>query len=90
VETGLVSETSGVYVPVSRAALGQNYPNPFNPSTKIEYWVPEVAKAGERMAVNVTVYDVRGARCEDAGVRVVGARVTTWRSGTDATTGALR
>jgi hypothetical protein len=79
-ETGLVSETSGVYVPVSRAALGQNYPNPFNPSTKIEYWVPEVAKAGERMAVNVTVYDVRGARVRTlvSGGRSAGHYVAQW------------
>jgi hypothetical protein len=42
-------------------SLGQNYPNPFNPTTKIEYWVPEGAP-GAKAGVNVTVYDVRGAR----------------------------
>jgi hypothetical protein len=61
-ETGVVDETSGLYVPVTRAALGQNYPNPFNPVTKIEYWVPEGARAGSKAGVSLVVYDVRGAK----------------------------
>jgi len=61
-ETGVIDETMGLYVPVTRAALGQNYPNPFNPSTRIEYWVPEGARAGDRSNVSVVVYDVHGAR----------------------------
>jgi hypothetical protein len=57
-EGGVVDETAGLYVPVTRSALGQNYPNPFNPATKIEYWVAE----GVKTPVSVVVYDVRGAR----------------------------
>jgi hypothetical protein len=43
----------------SQYALAQNYPNPFNPSTLIGFSVP----AGrESASVQLTVYDVRGAR----------------------------
>jgi hypothetical protein len=78
-ETGIVNETMGVYVPVSRAALGQNYPNPFNPTTKIEYWVPEGAP-GSKAGVNVTVYDVRGARVKTlvSGPKSAGHYVAQW------------
>jgi hypothetical protein len=65
-EGGVVHETAGLYVPVTRAALGQNYPNPFNPSTRIEYWVPEGGPDGGngagRAPVSLVVYDVRGRR----------------------------
>jgi len=86
-ETGVVHETSGVYVPVSRAALGQNYPNPFNPVTKIEYWVPE-GGAGSKAGVNVVVYDVRGARVRTlvSGVRSAGRYVAQWDGRDDAGT----
>jgi len=69
-----------VYVPVSRAQLGQNYPNPFNPSTRIEYWVPETPRAGERSNVTVTVYDVRGARVRAlvSGPKAAGHYVAQW------------
>jgi hypothetical protein len=79
-DTGVVNETMGVYVPVSRAELGQNYPNPFNPTTKIEYWVPEGMKAGQRSNVNVTVYDVRGARVRSlvSGSKSAGHYVAQW------------
>jgi hypothetical protein len=79
-ETGLVNETMSLYVPVSRAALGQNYPNPFNPATKIEYWVPEGLKASQRSDVNVTVYDVRGARVRTlvSGSKSAGHYVAQW------------
>jgi hypothetical protein len=79
-ETGVVHETMGLYVPVSRAQLGQNYPNPFNPVTKIEYWVPEGARAGERLGVNVVVYDVRGARVRTlvSGAKSAGHYVAQW------------
>jgi len=78
-ETGIVHETMGVYVPVSRAELGQNYPNPFNPSTKIEYWVPEGAP-GSKAGVNVVVYDVRGARVKTlvSGTKSAGHYVVPW------------
>jgi hypothetical protein len=78
-ETGVVHESRGVYVPVSRAALGQNYPNPFNPVTKIEYWVPEGARGG-RADVHLVVYDVRGARVRTlvAGPRAAGRYVAEW------------
>jgi hypothetical protein len=59
---GVVHETAGLYIPVSRAVLGQNYPNPFNPVTRIDYWVPETKGEGARAPVNLSVYDVRGAR----------------------------
>jgi hypothetical protein len=83
-ETGLVHESSGVYVPVSRAALGQNYPNPFNPVTKIEYWVAEGAKAG----VSLVVYDVRGARVRTlvSGPKSAGRYVAEWDGHDDAGT----
>lgn len=79
-EAGVINETTGLYVPVSRAQLGQNYPNPFNPSTKIEYWVPEGAKAGERSPVSVVVYDVRGARVKTlvSGSKSAGHYVAQW------------
>jgi hypothetical protein len=79
-DAGLVNETNSVYVPVSRADLGQNYPNPFNPSTKIEYWVPEALKAGARSNVNVTVYDVSGARVKTlvSGPKTAGHYVAQW------------
>ena len=78
-ETGIVHETMGVYVPVSRAELGQNYPNPFNPATKIEYWVPEGAP-GSKAGVNVVVYDVRGARVKTlvSGTKSAGHYVAQW------------
>lgn len=78
--TGLVNETMSLYVPVSRAELGQNYPNPFNPTTRIEYWVPEGMKAGERANVSVTVYDVRGARVRSlvSGTKNAGHYVAQW------------
>ena len=60
-EGGVVNETMTVVVPVTQARLGQNYPNPFNPVTRIEYWVPGGAGAA-RSAVNLVIYDVRGAR----------------------------
>jgi hypothetical protein len=60
-ETGeVVHETAGIYIPVTRAALGQNFPNPFNPTTQIEYWVPD--GAGRAAAVSLEVYDIHGAR----------------------------
>ncbi|HKW14606.1 MAG TPA: C25 family cysteine peptidase [Candidatus Krumholzibacteria bacterium] len=79
-DTGVVNETNGVYVPVSRADLGQNYPNPFNPATKIEYWVPEGMKAGARSNVNVIVYDVTGARVKTlvSGPKSAGHYVAQW------------
>jgi hypothetical protein len=79
-DTGVVNETNSVYVPVSRADLGQNYPNPFNPSTKIEYWVPESPRAGARSSVNVTVYDVSGARVKTlvSGPKTAGHYVAQW------------
>jgi hypothetical protein len=79
-DAGVVSETNSVYVPVRRAALGQNYPNPFNPATKIEYWVPEGAKAGDKAGVNVIVYDVRGARVKTlvSGAKAAGHYVAQW------------
>jgi len=79
-ETGVVNETMGLYVPVSRAQLGQNYPNPFNPSTKIEYWVPEGARPGDRASVSVVVFDVRGARVKTlvSGNRTAGHYVAQW------------
>jgi hypothetical protein len=79
-DTGVVNETMSLYVPVSRAELGQNYPNPFNPTTRIEYWVPEGMKAGERSGVSVTVYDVRGARVRSlvSGAKSAGHYVAQW------------
>jgi hypothetical protein len=78
-ETGVVNETMGVYVPVSRAELGQNYPNPFNPTTKIEYWVPDGAP-GAKAGVTMTVYDVRGARVKTlvSGSKTAGHYVAQW------------
>lgn len=78
--SGIVNETMGLYVPVSRAELGQNYPNPFNPATKIEYWVPDGAKSGARSSVNVVVYDVRGARVRTlvSGPKSAGHYVAQW------------
>jgi len=77
---GVVNETMSLYVPVSRAELGQNYPNPFNPVTKIEYWVPDGARAGTRTGVNVVIYDVRGARVRTlvSGPKSAGRYVAQW------------
>jgi hypothetical protein len=77
---GVVNETNGVYVPVSRAELGQNYPNPFNPVTRIEYWVPEGPRPGQRANVNVIVYDVTGARVKTlvSGPKTSGHYVAQW------------
>jgi hypothetical protein len=76
----VVDETAGLYVPVRRAVLGQNYPNPFNPVTKIEYRVAEGSRAGERVAVSVVVYDVRGARVRTVveGPHAAGRYVAQW------------
>jgi hypothetical protein len=78
-DTGLVHETSGLYVPVSRAALGQNHPNPFNPVTTIEYWVPEAVRGG-KAGVNLVVYDVRGAKVRTlvSGPRSAGKHIAQW------------
>ncbi len=78
-EEGLVHETSGVYVPVSRATLGQNYPNPFNPTTRIEYRLPETGPGG-KTAVSVVVYDVRGAKVRELvnGTQPAGKHVVDW------------
>jgi hypothetical protein len=78
-ESGVVHETMGVYVPVSRAALGQNFPNPFNPVTKIEYWVPE-GSPGSKAGVNLVVYDVRGARVRTlvSGTKAAGRYEAQW------------
>jgi hypothetical protein len=78
-DTGLVHETSGLYVPVSRAALGQNHPNPFNPVTTIEYWVPEAVRGG-KAGVNLVVYDVRGAKVRTlvSGTQNAGKHVVQW------------
>ncbi|MFQ6103742.1 MAG: FG-GAP-like repeat-containing protein [Candidatus Glassbacteria bacterium] len=38
-------------------ALYQNYPNPFNPQTTIGFDLPD---AGEKIAVRLSIYDVRG------------------------------
>jgi flagellar hook assembly protein FlgD len=43
----------------SQYALARNYPNPFNPSTLIGFTVPAGSNAA---SVQLTVYDVRGAR----------------------------
>ncbi len=40
-------------------AVSQNFPNPFNPSTTIGFTVPPTGE-GERVAVTVHVFDVRG------------------------------
>ncbi|HEX6792140.1 MAG TPA: C25 family cysteine peptidase [Candidatus Krumholzibacteria bacterium] len=84
-DTGVVHQTMGVYVPVSRAALGQNFPNPFNPVTKIEYWVPE-GSPGTKAGVNLVVYDVRGARVRTlvTGTKAPGRYVAQWDGRNDA------
>ena len=85
-DPGVIHETNGLYVPVSRAELGQNFPNPFNPTTKIEYWVPEGTRAGDRAGVNLVVYDVRGARVRTlvSGSKGAGRYVAEWDGRDDA------
>ena len=85
-DPGVIHETNGLYVPVSRAELGQNFPNPFNPTTKIEYWVPEGTRAGDRAGVNLVVYDVRGARVRTlvSGPKGAGRYVAEWDGRDDA------
>ncbi len=84
-EGGLVHETSGVYVPVSRATLGQNYPNPFNPTTRIEYRLPETGPGG-KARVSLIVYDVRGAKVRELvnGTQPAGKHVVDWDGRNDA------
>ncbi len=57
-EEGETLELAGGRRPPSQFGLSQNYPNPFNPATTIAFEVPGVA--GERAAVSLHVYDVRG------------------------------
>ncbi|MDD3642560.1 MAG: FlgD immunoglobulin-like domain containing protein, partial [Candidatus Krumholzibacteria bacterium] len=50
----LLFDTGPVIVPRAAAALFQNHPNPFNPSTTIEWYLPEAARA------RVGIFDVSG------------------------------
>lgn len=50
----LLFDTGPVTVPRAEAALFQNHPNPFNPSTVIEWYLPEAARA------RVSILDVSG------------------------------
>jgi len=56
----LYFETDEIRIPLVRARLYQNHPNPFNPSTTIPFTVP--GPDGERRAVSLAIYDVRGSR----------------------------
>ena len=78
------SPTLSVSLPPKPTTLYQNYPNPFNPTTQIAFYLASASP------VNLSIFDVRGARVRTLVERELGAgrHVETWDGRNDAGTRA--